>query len=478
MNERCRAVPDDARPASTAESRRRLMIALIVAGCAMVLALLVVVSPARADVTSINPTNGSSITPTLGTSLDLVVTATETGTQPDLCRTSATFISVSVTGSGAVIRPSADYNGSGTFASSFVICGGTTASKTFVLDIVGLSPATIAIQVSNFEGGDAPLQSFTLAPVPAPAVPDAFTTTEDTALTVPASGVLANDTGYVSAVPATGPTANGLGTVALVADGSLTFTPAPDANGSDTFVYTAVSGEVRSDATITFTVTAIDDPPSFVDASVPSPVSVTATSPAGATVVFTSPRATDPDGTEPTVSCSPASGSIFRIGTTTVTCTASDGNGGTDTASFTVRVTAMASQGRIRWIGGPQPGGIYTVANVPAAPTCEGIDFAVPVIQCRVYGYQSGPGFWTMTARARDAEGNSAVETRTYRVVSGGPVPGTTPNPQPTPPGQPTATPRPTSVPATVTPTRPVRPATAPVQPTPTPATPGRPPRP
>jgi hypothetical protein len=58
----------------------------------------------------------------------------------------------------------------------------------------------------------------------------------------------------------------------------------------------------------------------------------------GAVVSFTV-TATDNCDLTPTVVCSPASGSFFPIGTTTVNCTATDDCGNTDSCSFTVTVT-------------------------------------------------------------------------------------------------------------------------------------------
>ena len=64
-----------------------------------------------------------------------------------------------------------------------------------------------------------------------------------------------------------------------------------------------------------------------------------ATSPAGAVVSFTA-SATDNLDPNPTVTCSPASGATFAIGTTTVSCTAWDASGNWDDGSFTVTVKA------------------------------------------------------------------------------------------------------------------------------------------
>jgi N-acetylneuraminic acid mutarotase len=71
----------------------------------------------------------------------------------------------------------------------------------------------------------------------------------------------------------------------------------------------------------------------------PAPLNVNATNAQGATVNY-SVTATDPDDTtsQITISCTPASGSVFPVGTTTVNCSAQDLAGNTSTGSFTVQV--------------------------------------------------------------------------------------------------------------------------------------------
>jgi hypothetical protein len=69
----------------------------------------------------------------------------------------------------------------------------------------------------------------------------------------------------------------------------------------------------------------------------------TATSAAGAAVGYTAPTATDIVDGNVAASCDKASGSVFPLGTTTVTCTATDAAGNTGTESFTVTVTAAWS---------------------------------------------------------------------------------------------------------------------------------------
>jgi hypothetical protein len=94
---------------------------------------------------------------------------------------------------------------------------------------------------------------------------DSYSVDEDNTLTEAAPGVLGNDTdtefdpleAYVFADPVSG-------VLALNPDGSFTYTPNPDFNGSDTFWYRAWDGTgYSSPAQVTITVTAVNDVPSF-----------------------------------------------------------------------------------------------------------------------------------------------------------------------------------------------------------------------
>lgn len=75
---------------------------------------------------------------------------------------------------------------------------------------------------------------------------------------------------------------------------------------------------------------------------VPEDIAVTTSDPTGRAVTFADPSASDVVDPSPTVSCSPASGSIFDVGTTPVTCTATDGSGNSSTTSFDVTVDLVA----------------------------------------------------------------------------------------------------------------------------------------
>ena len=76
-------------------------------------------------------------------------------------------------------------------------------------------------------------------------------------------------------------------------------------------------------------------------------VTANATSPSGATLTYSPPTVTDPDdATSPAPSCSPASVSLFPVGTTMVTCTATDPDDSNSpvTTSFAVTVQGAAAQ--------------------------------------------------------------------------------------------------------------------------------------
>ncbi|MBI4265749.1 MAG: Ig-like domain repeat protein, partial [Acidobacteria bacterium] len=96
------------------------------------------------------------------------------------------------------------------------------------------------------------------------------------------------------------------------------------------------------------TVALLDDPETPPDSTppvisdVPADIMVPATSSSGAAVSYTAPTAVDDvDGTVPVV-CTPASGSVFGIGTTELTCTATDAAANSASATFDVTVTKLS----------------------------------------------------------------------------------------------------------------------------------------
>lgn len=77
--------------------------------------------------------------------------------------------------------------------------------------------------------------------------------------------------------------------------------------------------------------------------SLPPGIVVDATSASGATVTY-SATATDNDGTSRPVSCSSASGSTFPLGSTAVSCMATDAAGNSASGGFTVTVQDVVAQ--------------------------------------------------------------------------------------------------------------------------------------
>ena len=106
-----------------------------------------------------------------------------------------------------------------------------------------------------------------------------------------------------------------------------------------TTVSCTVTDTALATATGTFTVTVQDTIAPTLTLPVIAPTS--ATSSAGRAVTFTV-TATDQADAAPTVVCAPASGSVFPIGDTTVSCTATDASDNAAVGTFTVRVTNNA----------------------------------------------------------------------------------------------------------------------------------------
>jgi len=103
---------------------------------------------------------------------------------------------------------------------------------------------------------------------------------------------------------------------------------------------------------------------------------VWATSNSGATVTYTA-TATDTVDPNPGFTCTPASGSLFPIGTTTVNCTTRDAAGNTSTGSFTVTVVPSCTATALRQPINADGSSVFKIAsNVPlkiVLSNCYGI---------------------------------------------------------------------------------------------------------
>ncbi|WP_152643336.1 Ig-like domain-containing protein, partial [Anaeromyxobacter sp. PSR-1] len=245
----------------------------------------------------------------------------------------------------------------------FVVWGGTNA-QTYSLNAdfgcyVGI-PANL---------GDATNDPGDLDPPDA--LDDAAATPEDAPVGIP---VLANDTGIEAdtAVAIASPPAHG--TAAVQADRTVTYAPAADWFGTDTFVYqVADAGGETDTAVVIVTVTAVDDgPPVAVDddrtviEGTPSPLDVlandTVTDRVGALAVLAPPaHGTTSLNPDRTITYAPEPG---YEGPDQLVYQVTDGDG--QTASATVRITVQPADS-----GAP-------VAVADAVSTAE--DVALPVI--------------------------------------------------------------------------------------------------
>jgi len=213
------------------------------------------------------------------------------------------------------------------------------------------------------EGGNGiDLSTINLGIITSPdAVNDAYTTAEDTSLTIPASGVLGNDTdpeGDTLTVTAFTQPTNG--TVTIGSDGQLQYTPNANFNGVDTLNYTISDGNGGTDtATVTITVTGVNDAPTPVSDSYSTRVNRPMTQSPTGVVYNVLSNDTDIDGDTLTVTRTqqPTNGTVVLnadgtikytpnvnfTGLDSFRYTVSDGNGGTARATVTVNVSSGPS---------------------------------------------------------------------------------------------------------------------------------------
>ena len=206
-------------------------------------------------------------------------------------------------------------NGNGPHELSFIIWdGGGAAGGKFRLE-------TAQSYTSNNPG----------VPLPPPATP-----TDNTPPVISAPANITRE-----ATSAAGTAVTFTATATDDTDGAVPVVAVP-ASGSTFALGTTIVGLAASDsagntASASFNVTVRDTTPPAI--GIPANVGpVEATGPAGASVTFTKPGATDIVDGSVAVSASPASGSTFAIGTSTVTLSASDSRGNASSRTFSVKV--------------------------------------------------------------------------------------------------------------------------------------------
>jgi VCBS repeat-containing protein len=227
---------------------------------------------------------------------------------------------------------------------------------TFTFTAPGSNPGPVAAVVDGESYTINPGETATIATnTPPVAQDDVYSTDEDVTLTVAAPGVLGNDSDpdgdSLIAILLSGP-ANG--SISLNPDGSFTYTPNTNFNGTDSFTYQANDGNANSDiATVSITVNPVNDPPMAQNDTYSTDEDVTLTVAAPGVLGNDS----DPDGDSliAILLSGPANGSIslnpdgsFTYtpntnfnGTDSFTYQANDGNGGSDMATVTITISPV-----------------------------------------------------------------------------------------------------------------------------------------
>jgi hypothetical protein len=215
----------------------------------------------------------------------------------------------------------------------------------------------------------------------------------------------------------------GAATASDVVDGALTPSCSP-ASGSTFGLGTTGVTCTATDAhgntgSASFNVLVRDTTPPTLS-GVPSDMSVAASSPGGAVVTWPAPTATDAVDSSPQVNCSPASGSTFPLGTTTVSCVATDNSSNSSPAqTFHVTVTDNVNPTLSNVPGNitvPATSGAGATVTYTTPSATDNADPS-PSVGCAPPSGSTFPiGTTTVTCTATDASGNQATATFTITV--------------------------------------------------------------
>jgi len=260
-----------------------------------------------------------------------------------------------------------------------------TTSVSFALTCAGIAHAdegqTITVAPSSVTvplNGTASATSTTIGPVPASWTDDTFGCPSP-APTLPANGQ--------SVVTLRMPTTPAVGYIFTV-------------------MYSRVGGNGLTGITaISFEADVIANTPPVL--SLPGPITAEAASSAGTAVTWTASATDTEDNPDPTPICTPASGSAFPLGTTTVDCSVTDAGGLSATGSFTVSIADTTAPALVL------PADVTAEATGPdgasvdfATAASDAVDGAVGVTCDHASGDTFPFGTTTVTCSAVDAAGN------------------------------------------------------------------------
>ncbi|MGB9081301.1 MAG: retention module-containing protein, partial [Desulfuromonadaceae bacterium] len=144
---------------------------------------------------------------------------------------------------------------------------GAEVTPTSGAGTIGVTYGTTGTLESAFTQPVTPVNEAPIAVNDVAAANDALITAEDTPLTIAAAALTGNDSDPDGdAFSITGFTQTGHGTLAQNSDGSFTYTPELNYNGSDSFTYTITDANGASaTATVFINVTPVNDPPIAVN---------------------------------------------------------------------------------------------------------------------------------------------------------------------------------------------------------------------
>ena len=274
----------------------------------------------------------------------------------------------------------------GVDASGNVTLSGSPAAITAALD--GLTfkgapdyngPASLVISTDDGALTTSATVAVTVTPV-ADITPDTVTTAEDTAISFDVltgtNGATA-DTFSDPAAALTAVTQGAHGAVAVGTGGLLTYTPAANFNGTDTFTYTVTSGGVTETTTVTVNVTAVNDPPTQI---VPSAQAATEDT----VLVFSAAKGNaitvaDVDGNVLTTTISVPSGTLSALSATPGVTITGNGSGSVtligDAAAINAALSGLTYT-PVADANGPVTLSIST-SDGTAAPVASTIDVSI-----------------------------------------------------------------------------------------------------
>jgi hypothetical protein len=184
---------------------------------------------------------------------------------------------------------------------------------------------------------------------------------------------------------------------------------------SDTPIECSTTDSGGQPATTDFTITVKDQTNPVV--SVPADITDTTSNLGGTAESFTATATDNVDGSL-TPGCSPASGSTFSIGQTTVNCTATDAAGNQGSASFKVILSLLDTTAPVVTVPGPMnvnATGASTAVSFSASAS-DAIDGSLPVSCSPPSGFGFPVAQTTVTCSATDHSNNTGQASFTVTV--------------------------------------------------------------